>query len=57
MQKTVITTLGSASETLIKEKVENPCMIVIGEVVKLREKISWFENLHMNHQLFMDDAC
>ena len=35
---------------VIKEKVENPCMIVIGEVVKLREKISWFEKLHMNDQ-------
>ena len=51
LQKTVISTLGSASEVLIKENVENPCMIVIGEVVKLREKISWFENLHMHHQL------
>ena len=56
LQKTVISTLGSASEVLIKENVENPCMIVIGEVVKLREKISWFENLHMQHQLCMDDA-
>jgi len=24
-------------------KIENPCMIVIGEVVKMREKIQWFE--------------
>ena len=55
-QKTVISTLGSASDTLIKEKVENPCMIVIGEVVKLREKISWFESLEINNQLYMDDA-
>jgi uroporphyrin-III C-methyltransferase len=56
IQKTVISTLGSASEVLIKENVENPCMIVIGEVVTLREKISWFENMHMQHQLCMDDA-
>ena len=55
LQKTVVSTLGSASEALIKEKVENPCMIVIGEVVKLREKISWFENLPI-HNLIMEDA-
>ena len=55
LQKTVVSTLGSASEALIKEKVENPCMIVIGEVVKLREKISWFENLSI-HNLIMEDA-
>ena len=42
-QKTVISTLGSASEAAMSEHVTNPCMIVIGEVVRLREQINWFE--------------
>jgi uroporphyrin-III C-methyltransferase len=55
-QRTVISTLGTAHEALSNEKVENPCMIVIGEVVKLREKINWFEKWQINDQLFVSDA-
>lgn len=55
-QKTVISTLGKASETITNEKVTNPCMIVIGEVVKLREKISWFENWQMKEHFSVSDA-
>ena len=55
-QRTVISTLGSASEALTNAKIENPCMIVIGEVVKLREKISWFEKWQINDSMFVSDA-
>jgi uroporphyrin-III C-methyltransferase len=34
-----------------KEKVENPCMIVVGEVVNLRDKIQWFEREQLNQSL------
>jgi uroporphyrin-III C-methyltransferase len=55
-QKTIISTLGSAVEALQEEKIENPCMIVVGEVVKLRENINWFEKWKLNNQLFVSDA-
>lgn len=41
-QRTVIGTLGTIVETAEKEQVANPAMIIIGEVVKLSEKLSWF---------------
>lgn len=42
-QKTIITDLNHVIEDAEKGEIENPCMIVIGEVVKMREKIKWFE--------------
>lgn len=44
MQKTIVSTLSNAVADAVKGKIENPCMIIIGEVVKMREKISWFED-------------
>ncbi|MCQ6282590.1 uroporphyrinogen-III C-methyltransferase [Bacillus sp. EB600] len=41
-QRTVCGTLGTIVEIAEKEQVTNPAMIVIGEVVKLSEKLSWF---------------
>jgi uroporphyrin-III C-methyltransferase len=41
-QRTVRGTLGTIVEIAEKEQVANPAMIVIGEVVKLSEKLSWF---------------
>lgn len=55
-QKTIISTLGSAYASAIQANVTNPCMIVIGEVVKLREKINWFEQWGLNESLIMNDA-
>jgi uroporphyrin-III C-methyltransferase len=42
-QKTVTGTLSTIVEIVKNEKIENPSMIVIGEVVRLREKIAWFK--------------
>ncbi|MFX3625232.1 MAG: uroporphyrinogen-III C-methyltransferase [Ectobacillus sp.] len=42
-QRTVTGTLGTIVTAMQKEKVQNPSMIVIGEVVRFREKIRWFE--------------
>ncbi len=42
-QRTVTGTLGTIVTVLQKEKVQNPSMIVVGEVVRYREKIQWFE--------------
>lgn len=42
-QRTVITTLENVVEKAKIEKVSNPCMIVVGEVVKYHDKLSWWK--------------
>ncbi|OIK08685.1 uroporphyrinogen-III C-methyltransferase [Bacillus sp. MUM 13] len=55
-QRTVVTTLCKASETAAKEKVVNPSLIIIGEVVKMRKKISWFEQLTFSESLLVSEG-
>ncbi|CAM4112873.1 uroporphyrin-III methyltransferase [Bacillus manliponensis] len=43
MQRTVVGTLSTIVTIANKEEIKNPSMIVIGEVVRFREKIQWFE--------------
>ena len=42
-QRTVIATLSTMTETARTEDVKKPSMIVIGEVVRLRNELQWFE--------------
>jgi uroporphyrin-III C-methyltransferase len=42
-QRTVTGTLESIEEIVHQEGIENPSMIIVGEVVKLRDKLKWFE--------------
>ena len=46
-QRTVVGTLETIVDIVNKEKVENPSMIIVGEVVKMREKIAWFEQTQL----------
>lgn len=55
-QKTVVSTLEFAAETAVKQKIENPTLIIIGEVVKMREKISWFEQLNIDEKLLVNEG-
>ncbi|EKN71549.1 uroporphyrin-III C-methyltransferase [Neobacillus bataviensis LMG 21833] len=43
-QKTLQGTLADISEKVLKAKFTNPAIILVGEVISLREKISWFES-------------
>ena len=43
-QKTVVGTLETIEDIVIKEQISNPSMMVVGEVVKLSEKLNWFNN-------------
>ena len=43
VQKTVTGTLATILDIVREEKIENPSMIIIGEVVQYREKIQWFK--------------
>lgn len=42
-QRTVVTDLGSMLETIREQKIQNPSMIIVGEVVSVREGQDWFE--------------
>lgn len=42
-QQTVTGTLADIADRARREKVEAPALIVVGEVVRLREKLQWFE--------------
>ncbi|NLY80004.1 MAG: uroporphyrinogen-III C-methyltransferase [Lysinibacillus sp.] len=42
-QKVITGTLETIVDVARKEEIQNPCIILVGEVVKLREKIAWFE--------------
>ncbi|EST54220.1 uroporphyrin-III C-methyltransferase [Brevibacillus panacihumi W25] len=44
VQKTVIGTLESIEEKVKEAKIENPSMIIIGEVVRLHHKLNWFKD-------------
>lgn len=43
-QKKVIATLKDAAVKVREEGLKSPCIIVIGQVVELNEKLNWYEN-------------
>jgi uroporphyrinogen III methyltransferase/synthase len=43
-QKKVIGTLNDISQKVKDAKLQSPCIIVVGEVVNLNERLSWYEN-------------
>lgn len=43
-QRTLTGTLGSIAERVEQESFRAPAVIVVGEVVRLRDKLQWFEN-------------
>ncbi|OEH92742.1 uroporphyrinogen-III C-methyltransferase [Bacillus solimangrovi] len=45
-QRTVTGTLSTIANVVQKNKIDNPSMVIVGEVVRLREKIAWFENIN-----------
>jgi uroporphyrinogen III methyltransferase/synthase len=44
-QKSVAGTLATIAPLAAREKISPPAIIIVGDVVKLREKLNWFENL------------
>ena len=43
-QETYTTTLGKAAEDVVKMGIKPPAVFVVGNVVKLREEMRWFDN-------------
>ncbi|HWO95195.1 MAG TPA: uroporphyrinogen-III C-methyltransferase [Bacillus sp. (in: firmicutes)] len=57
-QRTITGTLGTIIDIVREERVENPSMIIVGEVVKLREKLRWFEEVEQGkfYQSYVKEA-
>lgn len=53
-QRTVTGTLTTIVETVKREQIANPAMIVIGEVVKLSKRLSWFPEKTAKPTLLVD---
>lgn len=45
-QRTVTGTLDTIEDIVVREHIENPSMIIVGEVVRLRSELKWFEQLN-----------
>ncbi len=43
IQRSVVGTLANIAEVVTREKIKAPALIVVGEVVRLRDVINWFE--------------
>ena len=43
-QRTLVTTVGSAAADVKKYNLKPPAIFLVGEVVKLREQLQWFDN-------------
>ena len=43
-QRTLITTLGTAAADVVATGMKPPAIFLVGEVVKLREELQWFDN-------------
>ncbi|WLR60548.1 uroporphyrinogen-III C-methyltransferase [Guptibacillus hwajinpoensis] len=50
IQQTVTGTLETITEDVKKAGVQNPSMIIVGEVVNLRSKLNWFEKMSRDEQ-------
>ncbi|MER2000444.1 MAG: SAM-dependent methyltransferase, partial [Lysinibacillus sp.] len=55
-QHTVTGTLQTIVEIANAEKVKNPSIIIVGEVVSLRDKIAWFEQKLQSEKLLHENA-
>ena len=44
-QRTVVGTLADIAALAVRERINPPAVVVVGEVVRLREKLSWYEDL------------
>lgn len=49
VQRSITGTLRTIYDQVLEQKLTNPCIIIVGEVVRLKDQISWYEELlHQN---------
>jgi uroporphyrinogen III methyltransferase / synthase len=42
-QRTIVATLGSLARVAAEQQATSPALLIVGEVVRLRERLAWFE--------------
>jgi uroporphyrin-III C-methyltransferase/precorrin-2 dehydrogenase/sirohydrochlorin ferrochelatase len=42
-QRVVVADLSTLASKVVEAELKPPCLIIVGHVVKLREKLAWFE--------------
>jgi len=52
-QRTLVGTLETISEAVVKNGIEPPAVIIIGEVVRYREELRWYDNLPLFGRCFL----
>ncbi|KXH81794.1 uroporphyrinogen-III C-methyltransferase [Sporosarcina sp. HYO08] len=55
-QETITGTLSTIVGIAKTAEIKNPSMIIVGEVVKLRDKIQWFEKSGLNEEILMREV-
>ena len=55
-QRTVVGTLRTIVNVVKKDNITNPSMIIVGEVVHLRQKMNWFEKLQVERSTLTNEA-
>ena len=53
-QKTIVGTLETIVDIAKNEEIKNPSMIIVGDVVKMRDKIAWFEQTQVQQSLLRE---
>lgn len=51
-QTTLTTTLDQLAEDIVTKGIKSPAIIVVGEIVSLRQELTWFEEQPYRHQRF-----
>lgn len=52
-QRTVVGTLATIANKVEQAKITNPAIILVGDVVKLRAKLAWFDNRALSGKSFL----
>ncbi|MCM3195875.1 uroporphyrinogen-III C-methyltransferase [Priestia megaterium] len=55
-QRTVTGTLGTIVDIVKEEQIENPSMIIVGEVVNFHDRLNWFEKTGQHYYSFAQEA-
>jgi siroheme synthase len=50
-QRTVCATLATLADAVALVGLQSPCLTIVGEVVRLREQLNWFEQDHASVSL------